>query len=137
MPLSAPRDTPMVDGDFRSIGVAANAVIHAGGLTCQNAAGFAVPGATAANLVALGRAEESAVGTATNGQTQVRVRSGIFRFRNSGGGDAITIANRGADCFVVDDEQVALTNGGNTRSRAGVIHDVDAQGVWVRIGRRA
>ena len=137
MPLSAPRDTPMVDGDFRSIGVAANAVIHAGGLTCQNAAGFAVLEATAANLVALGRAEESAVGTATNGQTQVRVRSGIFRFRNSGGGDAITIANRGADCFVVDDEQVALTNGGNTRSRAGVIHDVDAQGVWVRIGRRA
>jgi hypothetical protein len=137
MPLSAPRDTPMVDGDFRSIGVAANAVIYAGALVCQNAAGFAVPGATAANLVALGRAEESVVGGATNGAVAVRVRTGNFRFRNSGGGDAITIANRGSDCFVVDDEQVALTNGGNTRSRAGVIHDVDAQGVWVRIGRRA
>ena len=39
-----------------------------------------------------------------------------------------------AGCYVVDDETVAKTNGTNTRSRAGVVVDVDAQGVWVTTG---
>lgn len=136
MALSAARNTPMVDGEFRSIGVAANAVCHLGGLACQNAAGFAVPGAVATTLTALGRFEESVTGSATNGERLVRIRRGIFKFKNSGAGDAITIAHRGLDCFVIDDEQVALTNGSNTRSRAGVIHDVEPDGVWVRVGLR-
>ena len=136
MPLSAPRNTPLIDGTHRVVGVAANAVCHAGGLACQNAAGFAVPGSTATTLQALGRFEESVTGNATNGGVSVRIRRGIFKYKNSGAGDAITIAHRGQDCFVVDDEQVALTNGTNTRSRAGVIHDVEPDGVWVRIGLR-
>lgn len=136
MPLTEPRNTPQVDGFDRVVGVAANAVCYAGGLACQNAAGFAVPGSTATTLTALGRFEETVRGTAANGEASVRIRRGIFKFKNSGGGDAITIAHRGLDCFVVDDEQVALTNGTNTRSRAGVIHDVDVDGVWVRVGLR-
>lgn len=136
MPLSAARNTPLLEGTDRVIGVAANAVCYAGGLACQNAAGFAVPGSVATTLTALGRFEESVTGSATNGERLVRIRRGIFKFRNSGGGDAITIAHRGLDCFVIDDEQVALTNGSNTRSRAGVIHDVEPDGVWVRIGLR-
>ena len=136
MPLSAPRNTPAIDGVDRVVGVAANAVCYQGGLACQNAAGFAVPGAVATTLIALGRFEETVRGTAVNGGASVRIRRGIFKFKNSGGGDAITIAHRGLDCFVVDDEQVALTNGTNTRSRAGVIHDVEPDGVWVRIGLR-
>lgn len=136
MALSAPRNTPQVDGFDRVFGVAANAVCFAGGLACQNAAGFAVPGAVATTLTAIGRFEESVTGGATAGERQVRVRRGIFQFKNSTAGDAITIAHRGLDCFVIDDEQVALTNGSTTRSRAGVIHDVDANGVWVRIGLR-
>lgn len=136
MPLAEPRNTPQIDGFDRVVGVAANAVCYQGGLACQNAAGFAVPGATGTTLTALGRFEETVRGTATAGAVSVRIRRGIFKFRNSGGGDAITIAHRGQDCFVVDDEQVALTNGTNTRSRAGVIHDVEPDGVWVRIGLR-
>ena len=134
MALTAPRNTPMVEGEVRSIGVAANAVIFAGALVCQNAAGFAVPGSAATTLTALGRAEESVTGTATAGGAVVRVRRGTFQFKNSASGDAITIAHRGDTVFVVDDEQVALTDGTGTRSAAGVVHDVDANGVWVRIG---
>ena len=45
--------------------------------------------------------------------------------------DLITTADIGADCYVVDDQTVAKTNGGGQRSVAGKIFDVDAQGVWV------
>jgi hypothetical protein len=124
----------MVDGNVRSIGVAASAVCFAGGLACMNASGFAVPGSTATTLTALGRFEESVTGSATAGERVVRIRRGVFQFGNSAGGDAITIAHRGAQCFVVDDDTVARTNGSSTRSVAGIIHDVDANGVWVRIG---
>ena len=54
---------------------------------------------------------------------------------NSSGGDLITLANVGDDCYWVDDQTVALTSATNTRSRAGRIHNVDAQGVWVHFDR--
>jgi hypothetical protein len=50
---------------------------------------------------------------------------------NSSDADAISTANIGADCYIVDDQTVALTNGTNTRSVAGKIFDVDSAGVWV------
>jgi hypothetical protein len=121
-------------GADRSVGVAANAVIFGGALVCRNAAGFLVPGSTATTLLALGRAEESVTGTATNGEVVCRVAGGTFRWSNSAAGDLITIADVGNDCFIVDDDQVAKTNGGATRSIAGKIVDVDAQGVWVSTG---
>lgn len=132
--LTAARPTPSRAGSDIVPGVAANAVIFAGALVCRNAAGFATPGATATTLVALGRAEESVTGSATNGEVPVRVRAGVFRWANSAAGDLITIADRGNDCFIVDDQTVAKTNGGNTRSIAGKVVDVDAQGVWVSTG---
>ena len=132
--LTAPRNTVRRTGADRSAGVAANAVIYSGALVCRNAAGFLVPGSTATTLVTLGRAEESVTGTATNGEAICRVSAGVFRWSNSSAGDLITIADIGNDCFIVDDDQVARTNGGNTRSVAGRIVDVDAQGVWVSTG---
>ena len=37
----------------------------------------------------------------------------------------------GSDCYIVDDQTVAKTNGGATRCVAGKVWDVDAEGVWV------
>jgi hypothetical protein len=51
---------------------------------------------------------------------------------NSGGGDAITLADVGKDCFAVDDQTVALTSNTNVRPRAGKIWNVTEAGVWVR-----
>ena len=51
---------------------------------------------------------------------------------NSAAADQITAADIGNDCYGVDDQTVAKTNGANTRSVAGKIYDVDAQGVWVK-----
>lgn len=135
MSLTAPRDTKRRDGDIYHRDVAANAVIHAGALVCLNAAGFLVPGSTALNLKADGMARESVDNTGgANGAVKCRVEPGVYRYANSTGADAITRADIGNDCFIVDDEQVARTNGTNTRSIAGRIRDVDAQGVWVRLG---
>lgn len=59
----------------------------------------------------------------------------VRAFFNSAGGDAITLADIGKECFAVDDQTVALTNGGGARARAGVIHQVTELGVWVRFDK--
>jgi hypothetical protein len=135
--LTAPRSTPARDGESFSRPVKANAKIFAGALVCLDATGFAVPGAASTTLKADGRAQATVDNTGgVDGALRVEVRPGRFRFANSAAGDAIAAADIGNDCFVVDDQTVAKTNGGNTRSVAGKIVDVDAQGVWVRIGIR-
>lgn len=131
--LTAPRDTRQRSGAVFSRGIAANVTIYKGALVALNAAGFLVPGTVSTTLKADGVAQDTVVGTAVNGEAVVDVERGVFRFSNSAAGDQITRADIGNDCFIVDDDQVARTNGGSTRSIAGRVEDVDAVGVWVRI----
>lgn len=132
--LAADRNTPYRTGEHFSFPVAASAKIYAGALVCINASGLAVKGATATGLkaagVAQGLADNSAGG---NSAINVSVRRGVFRFANSSAGDAIALADVGATCYAVDDQTVAKTDGTGTRSAAGTIRDVDADGVWVQI----
>lgn len=129
--LTADRNTLRAEGQIEGHPVKAGARIFAGALVCLDAAGWAVPGATAATLVTLGRAE-AAVNNAdgANGAAQVNVRRGTFRWANAGA-EPVTRADIGKPAFVVDDQTVARTNGGNSRSAAGIIRNVDAHGVWV------
>jgi len=130
--LTKGRTTPQRIGDVRAGLVAAAAIIFQGGLVMRNAAGYIVNGQTATGLVAVGVATHALDNSAgANGDVTLEYRPGRFAFVNSAGADEITIANIGDMAFVVDDQTVALTNGGNTRSQAGIIHDVDAQGVWI------
>ncbi|TMV09824.1 hypothetical protein FGK63_01775 [Ruegeria sediminis] len=132
--LTADRNTPRREGELRSGAVAASTKIFAGALVMRNATGYLVKGQTATGLVGVGRAEEQVDNSAgANGALTVTVRPGVFRFANSAAGDLITIADIGAKCFAVDDQTVAKTDGTSTRSPAGIIEDVDAQGVWVRL----
>lgn len=131
MALAAARNTPRRDPDVESHPVKAATTIFAGGLVCLDANGWAVPGAVATTLIAIGRAEATVVNAGTNGALNVKVRRGVFRWKNSAAGDLIARAEIGDDCYIVDDETVAKTDGGATRSKAGKIRDVDAQGVWV------
>ncbi|BAE50571.1 hypothetical protein [Paramagnetospirillum magneticum] len=129
--LSQGRMTPERTGSTRTVLVDANVKIFEGALVVL-AAGYAKPGATATGLVAIGRAEEMADNTGgAQGALTLRVRPGIFRFDNSAAADAITAAEIGSDCYVVDDHTVAKTSATNTRSVAGKVFDVDALGVWV------
>ena len=73
-------------------------------------------------------------GSGSAGDINVETERGVFRFENSASADAITRAEIGDTAYIVDDQTVAKTNGSSTRSAAGTIVDVDAQGVWVRVG---
>ena len=108
--------------------VAAGNTVYAGSLVAQNASGKAVPAADAANLVVLGRAEN----TAAAGET-VRVRTGLFVYDSGTSGEAITVTAIGATCYALDDHTVGLAGGTNT-VKAGVVADVIADGVVVKIG---
>jgi len=131
--LTADRNTPRKDGVLFERPVGANKKIYAGALVVLNG-GYAEPGTTATGLVADGRAEAQVDNTGgAAGAKTVPVRKGVFRFNNSAAADAITAAEIGTDCYIVDDNTVAKTDGGTTRSKAGRVVDVDAQGVWVEI----
>ena len=133
--LSADRNTPTRKTDLIELPAAAAKTFFAGALAALDAAGRATPGAVATTLKGLGRVEafvDNAAGAA--GAVNVKIRRGCFRWSNSASGDLITAADIGADCYIVDDQTVAKTNGSNTRSVAGKIMDVDAVGVWVRSG---
>jgi hypothetical protein len=130
--LTAARNTQERAGEVFGFPVAASTTCHQGGLAVLNA-GYAAPGTTATGLVAIGRFEESATAISA-GDASVRVKRGVFKFANSASADAIAQADAGADCYIVDDQTVAKTNGTNTRSRAGQVVAVDSDGVWVQVG---
>lgn len=132
--LTADRNTVLREGDEYVDPVAANVTIFAGALVMLNAAGNATPGATATGQIARGVAQEVVTNGAVAGAVNARIRPGIYRFANSAAGDLITRAEIGDDCFIVDDQTVAKTNGTNTRSVAGKVVQVDAVGVWVQVG---
>jgi hypothetical protein len=129
--LTADRNTPELEPGEREGLLGASQSIFAGSILMRNALGHLIKGATATGSFGVGRAEKRGSST-TAGVTSQRYRPGIFRFANSTAGDLITVADIGAVCYIVDDQTVAKTNGTNTRSPAGVVDGVDAQGVWVR-----
>jgi hypothetical protein len=94
----------------------------------------AAKAAEAATMAVVGVAEETVVADAVNGVSRAPYRAGTFLLKNGGGGDAITTAEIGDDCFVIDDETVGKTNPNSTRPKAGRIVDVEDVGVWVRVG---
>lgn len=115
--------------------VAADTRIWSGTVVVLDAAGDAAPATTATGLIPRG----IAVSTANNlggaaGALRVESRPGVFRLANSAAGDLIDRTDIGNDCYLVDDQTVAKTSATDTRSVAGKVVDVDAQGVWVAIG---
>jgi hypothetical protein len=131
--LSAARNTPERAGDVLGFPVKTNVKIYAGALVVLDG-GYAAPGKTATGLVAIGRCDEAADNSSgANGAISALVKRGVFKFGNSAAGDLIAQADVGADCYIVDDQTVAKTNGTNTRSVAGKIIAVDTDGVWVKV----
>ena len=130
MPTTAERNTEMREGDIFAHDLAADTKINKGTLVVLDA-GYAKPGFEAAAVVTVGVASDTADTAA--GDTQVRARSGTFLFRGATGADEITRAEIEKDCFVVDDETVAKTDGGGTRAKAGRVRAVEGANVWITI----
>lgn len=139
MALSIEKKTPQLNGSsvipmIHDFPMKGGVKIFSGALVALNA-GYAAPGATATGRIVVGVAQQTVDNTAgADGAKRVRVFAGVFQLKNSSAGDLIAQADVGADCFMVDDETVAKTNGGSTRSRAGKVIAVDSGGVWVQLG---
>ncbi|WP_410499700.1 hypothetical protein [Chitinibacter sp. S2-10] len=130
---TADRNTAHKDGELVRVPVAGAVKILGGTIVCASATGFGTPGATAATLAYLGMADECVDNTAgADGALTVGVRLGrAFKWANDGG-DPVTQASLGRPCYIVDNQTVAKTNGAGTRSQAGIVVGIDADGVWVK-----
>lgn len=131
--LTQDRNTPIRDERDFEFPVAAGTKIYAGAIVCiATATGYATKGSVSTTLKATGVAQATCDNSAgANGDKSVKVRRGCFRLANSTAGDLITLADVNATAYIVDDQTVAKTNGGGTRSAAGIIRDVETAGVWV------
>jgi len=137
--LTGPRPHTTRLGDdavvpFWKIPVAAGVKIYAGALVVIRA-GYARPGATATGDLAAGVAQETVDNSSGSaGDKVIAVRRGPHKFANSASGDLIAQADVGKFCYVVDDQTVAKTDGTGTRSPAGLIYQVETDGVFVELG---
>ncbi|WP_416268422.1 hypothetical protein SD235_13765 [Burkholderia cepacia] len=127
------RNTPYIDGEIVGVPVKANTVIRAGVIVCASATGLAVEGSATTNLTYLGRADQYVDNsTGADGAKTVQVRRlKAFKWENLGT-DAVTQAQLGKACYVADNQTVAATDGAGTRSKAGIVVGIDADGVWVQ-----
>lgn len=127
------RNTRQRAGLVRAFPMAAATKIPGGVIAAITAAGLLANGATALNLKSVGVTQstlDNSAGLASAFMGEVHV--GVWGpFANSAAADQITLAEVGSDCFIVDNQTVAKTNGANTRSAAGKVWDVTAEGVWV------
>lgn len=136
MALTAERDTHRQQALQVPVKVAASTTIFAGGIVMANSSGFAVPGSTAADLTYIGRADETVVNSGSAGDKSILVRRGdAFKWKNSGS-DPVDQSCLFKTCYVVDDETVAKTaavvESNPTRSAAGIVVGIDADGIWVQ-----
>jgi len=111
--------------------VAAATVIYEGSLVALNASGYAIPAKKAADLIAVGRAEEFVDNkSGGNGDVTVAVKRGIFIWNNDPTkANEITDAHLMKDCYIVDDCTVTSLATGS--SRAGKIVGVYDDGIAV------
>lgn len=132
--LTADRNTPKRESVDFEFPLAASTKLFAGSIACINTSSLLTKGAVSTTLKTVGVMQATADNSAGLASAiRGKVRRGTFRFLNSSAGDLIALADVGADCYIVDDQTVAKTNGGSTRSVAGKIRDVDTDGVWVEI----
>jgi hypothetical protein len=126
------RNTRERKGNLRSFFLAAATSIPAGVMAALDATGNLVNGATSATLRAVGVTQSALSNPGAAGTVRGDVATGIFTFANSAAADQLARADIGSTCYIVDNATVAKTNGGGTRSAAGRVFDVDADGVWVQ-----
>lgn len=132
------------DGTFpsrKNLLLAASTLIYAGVLVAVNSSGYAINAVGSdPNSYVMGVSREQVDNSSgAAGDKKVEIESGVFTFANSSSTDAVTIADIGRRCFVVDNATVARTPGtgvsGKTRPVAGLVHDVLSDGrVQVQIG---
>jgi hypothetical protein len=118
----------------RNLPVAANVKIWLAAMVSVDSSGLLRPArATATDrVVGVSRMRADNTGGAASAISCEIESDWVYAMANSGGGDAITLADVGKDCYAVDDQTVALTSDTNARPRAGKVWNVTEAGVWVK-----
>lgn len=140
--LSASRNTTKFGADVIAsllyVPLAASTKVYQGGIVCLNASGYGVPASSALGLIALGRCiDQLSVDNSSGaaGDKSAKVERGPFAFTNSSSTDALTQADVGKLCYLVDDQTVARTDNQGQRSIAGRVLSVSTtDGVIVEMG---
>lgn len=101
-------------------------IVYAGGMLAVDSAGEVHAASDTLGLRVLGRVPAKVDNSADGEKSEVQ--RGIFRYANSTS-HALSRNNIGQPCYVEDDQTVA---GSSTNLvPAGLVHDVDSDGVWV------
>jgi hypothetical protein len=128
------------------IPVAASTKILAGGMVAVDTSGNAVkavaasatPSAAGYGLKIVGRCEETADNSSgAAGDIKVKVRRGVFELETEAGtGIAVTAADVGELCYLVDDQTVSRDSNLGLRPEAGVVVGLEGGKVFVELGMR-
>jgi hypothetical protein len=132
--LTQDRITNTKDGKSIPVPAGTNVIFYQGGLVAvNNTTGLACPGKTAVGLTVIGVCDSPLNTTGLpDGSAIVLVRRGMLAQFNNLPADPVTQALFGRNCYIADDQTVAATSGGNTRSIAGLVLGIDAAGVWIQ-----
>jgi hypothetical protein len=105
-------------------------IVYAGTMVCVDSSGLVEHATDAASKKVIGRAQETQDNTGSNysATRTIKVRRGCFRWVN---GDSFTDANIGDLAYVEDNQTVQKAASASQDIIAGVIIDVDSDGVWV------
>lgn len=134
MATTGERNTQFRAGMIFAHALATATVINKGAMVVLNAGGYAKAGLTDASVVSVGIAQETVDNTdGADGERSVEAKTGTHLLANATAGDAITRVDVGNDCYILDDETVAKTDGGATRSVAGRVRAVEGSNVWVTL----
>lgn len=122
------RSTPSII----AVAVAAAADIIQGTLVGLDSSGYLVKADEDSSIRIIGMAEESKDNTdGSNGDLTCNVRMGVFKWANSAGVDALSRIHVGETCYAVDNQTVGRSSLGGTRPPAGIVVEVESDGVFV------
>jgi hypothetical protein len=141
MALSAKANIRTKSIDLEDVPLKSGYKVYQGGIVVIDTAnGYGRPAFTGTGLVAKGVAQKTVDNTSagtlpganTDGGLKVPVKRGVSGpYSNDSAPYAVSVANRGAVCYLIDDNTVSTNSSGT--SVAGIVEDVDDDGVWVEI----
>ncbi len=140
MALSAGKQSrPLAGGKQDYAPQKGSTTVYGGAIVMLDTSGRALPGATATGNIGVGvaltnRGLPSYVAV-SDGDNNIHWEEGIFCLKNSGSDPFLSTTQPGVIAFIEDDETVGITSTG--KSPAGLFHHLDADGVWVIMGKQA
>lgn len=112
----------------------ASTTIYRGTMIALDQSGYAFPATGSLVRRAVGVSTEGKANAGAAGAKTIRVERGCFGFVSTSGDDAITIADIGSVCYVLDDQTVSRSSQNGTLPYAGRVARIENSLVFVEVG---